>query len=55
MTAIPPHRRRTVAKTRVRRKRFERAEWLRENRAALKAYNEHVEKHGVYSDGLRSF
>jgi antitoxin CcdA len=36
-------------------RREERAEWLRKNRAALKAYNEHVEKHGVFSDGLRSF
>ena len=36
-------------------RREERAEWLRKNRAALEAYNEHVEKHGVYSDGLRSF
>jgi antitoxin CcdA len=33
----------------------QRAEWLRKNRAALDAYNEHVEKHGVFSDGLRSF
>jgi len=30
-------------------------EWLKKNRAALDAYNEHVEKHGVFSDGLRSF
>lgn len=30
-------------------------DWLRKNRAALDAYNEHVEKHGVFSDGLRSF
>lgn len=30
-------------------------EWLRRNRAALDAYNEQVEKHGVFSDGLRSF
>ena len=29
--------------------------WLRKNRAALDAYNAHVEKHGVFSDGLRSF
>ena len=36
-------------------RRDERAEWLRNNRAALEAYNEHVERHGVYSDGLRSF
>ena len=33
----------------------EATEWLRKNRAALEAYNEHVEKHGVFSDGLRSF
>ena len=36
-------------------RREERSEWLRRNRAALEAYNEHVEKHGVFSDGLRSF
>jgi len=29
--------------------------WLEKNRPALDAYNEHVEKHGVFSDGLRSF
>ena len=33
----------------------DREQWLRKNRAALEAYNEHVEKHGVFSDGLRSF
>jgi antitoxin CcdA len=33
----------------------QREEWLRKNRAALEAYNEHVEKDGVFSDGLRSF
>ena len=32
-----------------------RAQWLRRNRAALEAYNEHIEKHGCFSDGLRSF
>ena len=36
-------------------RRREREEWLRKNRGALEAYNEHVEKHGVFSDGLRSF
>ena len=36
-------------------RRQESAAWLRKNRAALDAYNEHVEKHGVFSDGLRSF
>lgn len=29
--------------------------WLTENRAALDAYNEHVERDGVFSDGLRGF
>ena len=36
-------------------RRREREEWLRKNRAALEAYNEHVAKNGVFSDGLRSF
>jgi len=36
-------------------RREERARWLKCNRAALEAYNEHVRKHGVFSDGLRSF
>lgn len=36
-------------------RRYEREQWLEKNRAALDAYNEHVEKHGVFSDGLRSF
>ncbi|MCC6472800.1 MAG: type II toxin-antitoxin system CcdA family antitoxin [Burkholderiales bacterium] len=30
-------------------------EWLARNRAALEAYNEHIERDGVFSDGLRSF
>lgn len=29
--------------------------WLVENRAAIEAYNAYVEKHGVFSEGLRSF
>lgn len=32
-----------------------REEWLQRNRAALEAYNEHVAKDGVFSEGLRSF
>ena len=32
-----------------------REEWLQNNRAALDAYNEHIEADGVFSDGLRSF
>jgi antitoxin CcdA len=30
-------------------------EWLEQNREALEAYNERVEKRGVFSDGLRTF
>lgn len=29
--------------------------WVAENKAAMEAYNEHVDKHGVFSDGLRGF
>jgi post-segregation antitoxin (ccd killing protein) len=29
--------------------------WLAENRAGIEAYNEQVEKLGVFSDGLRAF
>ena len=36
-------------------RQHEREQWLEKNRAALEAYNEHVDKHGVFSDGLRSF
>jgi antitoxin CcdA len=32
-----------------------REQWVAENQAAMEAYNEHVEKHGVFSDGFRSF
>lgn len=31
------------------------ARWLEENQAAIEAYNEHVERDGVFSDGLRTF
>jgi antitoxin CcdA len=31
------------------------AQWLAENREALEAYNEHVERDGVFSDGARGF
>lgn len=36
-------------------KKHQRDQWLAENRAAIEAYNDHVEKHGVFSDGLRTF
>lgn len=29
--------------------------WIRRNGDALAAYNRHVEEHGVFSEGLRSF
>ena len=36
-------------------RRSEAEEWLRRNQRAIEAYNAHVDKHGVFSDGLRSF
>ena len=30
-------------------------QWLEENRSAIESYNEHVERHGVFSDGVRGF
>ena len=29
--------------------------WLEENRAAIEAYNRHVEEHGLFSDRFRTF
>jgi antitoxin CcdA len=36
-------------------KQKQRDRWLEENRDAIRAYNTHVEKYGVFSDDLRSF
>lgn len=33
----------------------QREQWLAENQAAMAAYNEQVEREGVFSDGLRGF
>ncbi len=33
----------------------QRAKWLVDNKDAIDAYNDHVDRHGVFSDGLRSF
>jgi antitoxin CcdA len=33
----------------------QREDWLKKHRGALDAYNDYVEKHGVFSNGLRSF
>jgi antitoxin CcdA len=30
-------------------------QWREENRESIAAYNQHVEKNGVFSDGSRSF
>lgn len=32
-----------------------RKKWRQENRDAIAAYNEYVEKHGMFSDGVRLF
>jgi antitoxin CcdA len=32
-----------------------RKRWREENREAIESYNEHVEKHGTFSDDVRSF
>ena len=32
-----------------------RKKWRKENREAIAAYNEHVDKQGTYSDDVRSF
>ena len=32
-----------------------RKKWREDNREAIAAYNEHVEKHGTFSDDMRSF
>ena len=37
----------------VRKKREE--QWLAENREAIAAYNRHIERDGLWSDGLRMF
>ena len=39
--------------TEVKRRRAE--HWLKDNKPSLDAYNKFVEKHGVFSDGLRNF
>ena len=33
----------------------QRSQWLAENRNALDEYNRRIEKHGMFSDGLRRF
>lgn len=30
-------------------------QWYQENKEAVDAYNEYVEKHGLFSDGMRTF
>ncbi|WP_291994956.1 type II toxin-antitoxin system CcdA family antitoxin [Candidatus Accumulibacter sp. ACC003] len=33
----------------------QREQWLVENRAAIEAYNDHVHRHGAFSEGIRTF
>ena len=35
--------------------RCARERWLAENRAAIEAYNEDIERHGCFGDALRAF
>ena len=32
-----------------------RNKWREENKEAIRAYNDHIEKHGVFSDEIRRF
>jgi antitoxin CcdA len=32
-----------------------RRKWREDNRDAIAAYNEHIDEHGAFSDGVRSF
>jgi antitoxin CcdA len=34
---------------------LKRARWREENRDAIAAYNDYVDEHGAFSDGVRSF
>ncbi len=43
------------AALKVKVKELQAQKWLEENQASISAYNESVEKEGVFSDGLRSF
>lgn len=36
-------------------KQRQQEQWLQDNREAIAAYNQDVEKHGVFGDTLRSF
>ncbi len=35
--------------------KYEATQWVEENRAAIKSYNEFVEEHGCFGDEFRSF
>jgi antitoxin CcdA len=37
----------------IRQRRGE--QWLKDNREAIEAYNRHIERDGIWSDGLRTF
>lgn len=50
-SALPKSATKVIEKLREAQQR----QWREENREATAAYNQHVEKHGVFSDGNRSF
>jgi antitoxin CcdA len=35
--------------------RVKREQWRKDNREAIAAYNDYVDEHGTFSDGVRSF
>ncbi|MBU0751124.1 MAG: type II toxin-antitoxin system CcdA family antitoxin [Gammaproteobacteria bacterium] len=36
-------------------KKHREAEWLEQNKEAIEAYNRHIERDGLWSDGMRLF
>ena len=36
-------------------KKRQEAEWLEQNKEAIEAYNRHIERDGLWSDGMRLF
>lgn len=47
--------RRRLPKLHAAEREAEARKWYEENKEAIDAYNEIVEKHGLFSDGLRKF
>ena len=45
----------TETRDNLKTNRKKRAEWLKENRESLEAYNQRIEERSVFSDDLRTF